>query len=202
MARNTQRLIAEALRRLMREKELDKITVQEIADAANVNKKTFYYHFHGIGDLICWMHTIEPYETINVEGVRPDNWIDMVQRFARRVQMDSEHITKVYYSSYGGALRQAVIRMFDRATDKYIRSIIVLYDEKFGQPLELTPLQLEYIVGYHAMALYGIVEKWFLRGMQDPVEDFMSLVQMMNTLNNFSLFNALGALANAAPTEA
>lgn len=90
----------------------------------------------------------------------------------------------------------------ESAAQSEYKEFIYRYDEKFGQPLELTPLQLEYIVGYYAMALYGIVEKWFLRGMQDPVEDFMSLVQMMNTLNNFSLFNALEALANAAPTEA
>ncbi len=85
MARNTQRLIADALRRLMQDKELDKITVQEIADEANVNKKTFYYHFHGITDLVCWMYTSELDQAIHTAVIQPDNWVDMVQRFANRI---------------------------------------------------------------------------------------------------------------------
>ena len=52
MARNPQRLIAEALRRLMREKELDKITVQEIADAAGYGIATLYRYFENKTGLV------------------------------------------------------------------------------------------------------------------------------------------------------
>ena len=201
MARNTQRLIADALRRLMQDKELDKITVQEIADEANVNKKTFYYHFHGITDLVCWMYTYELDQAIHTAVIQPDNWVDMVQRFANRIRKDREHITKIYYSSSGGALRQAVIRTFDRATEKYLRAIIAQYEKDYGTTLALSPIQIEYIVGYHAMALYGTLEKWFLRGMQDPVEEFLGLVQMMNTLNNYRLFKTLETLSPEVPAK-
>ena len=185
----------------MQDKELDKITVQEIADEANVNKKTFYYHFHGITDLVCWMYTYELDQAIHTAVIQPDNWVDMVQRFANRIRKDREHITKIYYSSYGGALRQAVIRTFDRATEKYLRAIIAQYEKDYGTTLALSPIQIEYIVGYHAMALYGTLEKWFLRGMQDPVEEFLGLVQMMNTLNNYRLFKTLETLSPEVPAK-
>lgn len=202
MARNTQAMIADALKRLMAEKELDKITVQDIADAANVNKKTFYYHFHGISDLIRWMHSVEFYETIDAEGVGPDNWASLVRRFTERVKQDSDRITAIYCSSYGAEFRQSVVRMFDRATEKYIRSSVAQYEKEHGCPLELTPVQLEYIAGYHSMALYGILEKWFLRGMKDPVEEFLNLIQMMNILTNDSLSHAFHVLAMTNSKEA
>ena len=51
------------------------------------------------------------------------------------------------------------------------------------------------------MALYGTLEKWFLRGMQDPVEEFLGLVQMMNTLNNYRLFKTLETLSPEVPAK-
>lgn len=202
MARNTQTMIANALKRLIQEKDLDKITVQDIADEANVNKKTFYYHFHGISDLIRWMYSTEFYETIDAVGVRPDNWAELVQRLTDRVKEDSDRITAIYYSSYGAEFRQSVVRMFDRATERYIHSSIELYEKEHGYPLRLKQLQIEYIAGYHSMALYGIVEKWFLRGMTDPVEEFLDLIQMMNVLTNDSLLNAFRVIAQSRSGEA
>lgn len=56
MALYTQDRLADTLKTLMREKPLDDITVQELVDRARVNRKTFYYHYHGISDLINWMY--------------------------------------------------------------------------------------------------------------------------------------------------
>src|SRR5580700_9103211 len=41
----TRRLLQEALKRLLEEKEFDKLTVQEITEAATLNRATFYAHY-------------------------------------------------------------------------------------------------------------------------------------------------------------
>src|SRR6202790_3140695 len=43
--RRTRQLLQDALRRLLDEKEFDKISVQDIAEAATVNRATFYAHY-------------------------------------------------------------------------------------------------------------------------------------------------------------
>src|SRR5260370_17209623 len=43
--RRTRRLLQDALKRLLEEKEFDKITIQEIAEAATLNRATFYAHY-------------------------------------------------------------------------------------------------------------------------------------------------------------
>ena len=43
--RRTRQLLQEALRELLRKKEFDKISVQEISDAATLNRATFYAHY-------------------------------------------------------------------------------------------------------------------------------------------------------------
>ena len=47
----TRRALCEALAELLAEKELHKVTVQEIADKADVNRVTFYKHYLDVYDL-------------------------------------------------------------------------------------------------------------------------------------------------------
>ena len=48
---NTKQMLAEALISLSNKKDFSKITVSEIVDYCNINRKTFYYHFTDIYDL-------------------------------------------------------------------------------------------------------------------------------------------------------
>src|SRR5258708_35111198 len=43
--RRTRQLLQDALKRLLEEKEFDKITIQDITEAATLNRATFYAHY-------------------------------------------------------------------------------------------------------------------------------------------------------------
>lgn len=51
----TKKAIAFALKELLAEKLLNKITINDIAEKAEINRQTFYYHFQDIVDLIEWI---------------------------------------------------------------------------------------------------------------------------------------------------
>ena len=51
---NTEKMFAEALKALMKQMPLEKISVQRLADECGVNRKTFYYHFESIEELLRW----------------------------------------------------------------------------------------------------------------------------------------------------
>lgn len=48
----TEHKLADTLKTLMAEMPLDEISVTTLADKCGVNRKTFYYHFHDIYDLL------------------------------------------------------------------------------------------------------------------------------------------------------
>lgn len=52
---HTKRALADALKRAMKQKPFQKITVSELVRACDVNRKTFYYHFDDIYMLLKWM---------------------------------------------------------------------------------------------------------------------------------------------------
>ena len=53
--KKTKTELASALKGLMRTKPFNKITVSELVEKANINRKTFYYHFDNIYSLLKWM---------------------------------------------------------------------------------------------------------------------------------------------------
>ena len=60
----TKQRFAEALKHSMERKPLSKISVTELADACYVNRKTFYYHFQDIYDLLKWTLEQEAIEVV------------------------------------------------------------------------------------------------------------------------------------------
>ena len=47
--------LAEALKKLMKEKSLHKITIQDIVEESGLTRQSFYYHFHDICEIIEWI---------------------------------------------------------------------------------------------------------------------------------------------------
>ena len=60
----TKKALAASLKKLMEKKLLSKITIKEIIEDCNVNRKTFYYHFQDINDLVKWTFEEEALEVI------------------------------------------------------------------------------------------------------------------------------------------
>ena len=51
----TKRAIADAFRKLLEQRSIEKITVKDIVNECGLNRQTFYYHFYDIYDLMEWM---------------------------------------------------------------------------------------------------------------------------------------------------
>lgn len=53
-SQNTKRMLADMLISLLHTKPISKITVSEIVNLCDINRKTFYYHFQDVYDLLEW----------------------------------------------------------------------------------------------------------------------------------------------------
>ena len=53
-SQNTKKMLANTLISLMKKKFLSKITISEIVKECQINRKTFYYHFEDIYELLEW----------------------------------------------------------------------------------------------------------------------------------------------------
>ena len=51
---NTKKTLSTALKNAIKEKDFEKISISEVASAAGLNRKTFYYHFNDLNELLFW----------------------------------------------------------------------------------------------------------------------------------------------------
>lgn len=82
----TKKRIADALKELQHKKPLDKISVGEIARAADVNRSTFYYYFSDKYRLVEWI--IEEDISGKFHVVAPEQWMGNVLILLQVIQRD------------------------------------------------------------------------------------------------------------------
>ena len=61
---NTKKKLSAILKEEMKHKPFEKITVSELIEKCEINRKTFYYHFNDIYDLLRWTFEQETVEAI------------------------------------------------------------------------------------------------------------------------------------------
>lgn len=64
-SQNTKIMLAETLLSLLEKKPISKITVSEIVSLCDINRKTFYYHFQDVYDLLEWHLDTELQKAMN-----------------------------------------------------------------------------------------------------------------------------------------
>ena len=69
----TKRALEQALKSVLKTKNLKKVTIQDIADECGINRNTFYYHFKDIYDLVEWI-CIEDGKKALSQYRQYDNW--------------------------------------------------------------------------------------------------------------------------------
>ena len=55
MAGSTKYALEDALKKLLLQKPIDKITINDLTEECGISRMTFYYHFKDIYDLVEWV---------------------------------------------------------------------------------------------------------------------------------------------------
>lgn len=117
--KKTRSMLAGSLKKLMAQKPLGKITVSEIIADCDVNRKTFYYHFQDIYDLLKWMLEQEAIEVVRGFDLLID-YEDAIEFVVRYVE-ENAHILNCAYDSMG---RDELKRFFYNDFVAIIRHVI------------------------------------------------------------------------------
>ena len=59
MATSTKKALADALKKMMVIKPIDRITVNDLVETCGVSRQTFYYHFDDVYDLLEWVFEVD-----------------------------------------------------------------------------------------------------------------------------------------------
>ena len=92
-------MLAQSLKRAMRKKPFSKITVSELIQDCGLNRKTFYYHFDDIYDLMKWMFEEEAIKVIQEFDimVNYEEAIDFILNYV----WENDYLLSCVYDSLG-----------------------------------------------------------------------------------------------------
>ena len=94
----TKRALEQALKSVLKTKNLKKVTIQDIADECGINRNTFYYHFKDIYDLVEWI-CIEDGKKALSQYRQYDNWENGTIGLLN-MMLETRHSWKMYIETW------------------------------------------------------------------------------------------------------
>lgn len=149
-AEKRKKMFAAALKEIMKHKPLSKITVNDLVSECGVNRKTFYYHFADIYDLLKWMLEEEAVEVVKHFALVV-NTEDAVS-FAIDYVTANHHILSCAYDTMG---RTGMRRFFHSDFIDVISAVISHSEEQEG--LHVDEQYKRFLADFYTEALSGML---------------------------------------------
>jgi AcrR family transcriptional regulator len=184
----TRQLLRDALMTLIVERGYEAITIQDIADRANVSRTTFYLHYRDKEDLLFTSMT-EMYNQL-VANI-PDLNRETLRRGFSQGQVDAteyEHVA-TFADFYRVMLGPQGSPAFIVRVQNYLATVFQdLELKQLEDPEKGSRVPLEFIAHYIAGAEVGVMRWWLNNGMQYTPQE---MAKMMDYLCDFGLLWAL-----------
>lgn len=166
----TKQSIANALKKLMEQKSVDKITVKEILEGANVTRPTFYYHFEDIYDLVRWMFETELLELLK-KSENCLTWDEGILLVLEYVEQNR----KVCLCAYNSLGREAMQRYFFDSTKTILQRFVDVLLEEIPAKKE----NVDFIVEFYTVAMTGELAIWLKNPNGRTSKDMVNLIGMV-----------------------
>lgn len=149
----TKLALANVLKKKMTKKSLSKITVRELIEECNLNRKTFYYHFEDIYALLQWMLEQEAIEVVqNFDMLL--NLEDAIE-FVMNYVSENKHILNCALDSMG---IEGLQRFFVSDFHKLVNTHLKLGAKNLGVAI---PEEYErFLTFVYTQAIAGILVEW------------------------------------------
>lgn len=178
---NTKKEFADALKTCMQTKPLTKITVSELIRICGVNRKTFYYHFENVYDLLKWtldqeaINLIKEFDIIN-------NFEDAITFIVKYVHENQQILSSAFDSMSREELKRFFYPDFLEITRIYIKNSAKLKDLTISEDF------LNFITHFYTEAIIGLLIDEFKTNTQHDVN---KIIKNMSVIINYSLPNIL-----------
>ena len=186
MSQTTKRALEASFKKLLLEKPLNKITINDITEDCGVNRMTFYYHFKDIYDLVDW--TLVEDATEELEGHQDfETWSDAFRDMLEKVQANRVLVLNVYRSISREQVEQYLYRLLD--------PILKDFADRECHDITVQDADKQFVVDFYKYALVGMTLEWTRRDMRgDPKK----MVERVSTMIHGDFRRALCRLSSGS----
>jgi AcrR family transcriptional regulator len=173
----TMESIRQAFLRLLDSKEVERITIQEIAISANINRSTVYRYYQDIYDILhdCLVVYCGAQGRVVPRPDEPDYFCKLKGNIRLGAEKVKEH-QRLYLVGSNRGLLGYVNNLMNRTIDEqeYLHHKAVL--ESLGIDEKNVAIPLEYVITTSRDLINSFFEVWVVAGCAEPINTFVNTV--------------------------
>ncbi len=169
----TKRAIRNAFAKLMVEKDINDITIIELAQAANINRKTFYNYYSGVYQVVedIERDISQSYEVLlgNVQFKRTiDAPYSLFERFSALINMDPEFFGYLLSMNGNAVLVTRIMRLLKDKTREVMAS-----------QLDIEGYKADIMIDFVLSGMLSVYQHWFNSDRSVPLEEVTQIVSSL-----------------------
>ena len=174
----TKAVIGQTFVELCETKELNKISIQELAEMAQINRQTFYYHFPDKKALIRWIYKTDALIYLTSENISLDNWEEAALKMLKAMRQNGTFYRKsVTYD------RDILMSEFYQITEPLFQRLFDEVDEE----QQLSQQDIAFYSRFFSYGCSGILETWIRDDFPEmPLEIATQLFRLAKDVEFFS----------------
>ncbi len=151
----TKQAIIYSFKKLMKEKQFDKISISDITNVCNLNRQTFYYHFQDKYELMNWIYYNEIFLPL-VKKLENNNYEEAFKNM----------FTTMYEEKY--LYNNALSMNTEYGFKQYLYSVLEELIKMNSQNKKSQDIK------FYTYGLVGLIIEWIQTGMKESPEELAS----------------------------
>jgi len=153
-----------SLKKLIKKKQLNKITISDIAEDCGISRMTFYYHFKDIYDLVEWC-IISDARSASEGNILDDTWENELITIFKVANLNKEFYLSLFNSMDRDYAERYILRFTFRIAVRMVEENMDTLGFSEDEKLRLAE--------YYSSAFMGIVSCRAIGGMKEDPEEIV-----------------------------
>lgn len=159
----TKRALAGSLKEVMEEMPFSKISITDICDKCDMNRKSFYYHFRDKYDLVNWIYQTE------FISVAKEKEYDNIWEFIMDICL--------YLFNNADFYRKALQIEGQNSFFDYFTDILFAFVAEYTESGRIAKTNFHYYVNFLVDAFTSSIRRWMLEKDLVPPEEFVPILR-------------------------
>lgn len=172
MSSATKRILAMSLKRLLVQMPLKDITIQLLVSDAEVSRKTFYYHFQDIYDLLEWC-LVDEGKRILEGHTTADTWQQGLRSMFHYFQENRVMILNIYRSLHKDS------ELLEEHVSRMVQPILEQIFNAQPDSERVTEEDRQFILELYSFGLVKLFMHWVGSGMKTDTEYMMNKIDRL-----------------------
>ncbi len=170
----TKYALADALKEIMTQKPIDRISIRDLTERCGIRRQSFYYHFENVYDLLQWMFQQEAVSLLQQHRGMLLWQEDLLQLF-RYI----EENRAVCLNSLKSIGREHLKRFFEADIHVIVRRAVEEIGQEIGAVPGVSAEDVALMTHLYVITIAGLLESWLLGEIRRTPEQLAAFIDQM-----------------------